>query len=317
MSTFNSASFNIDIPYDTAVFLEDINIYLINPNGRIIRDGIAYQSTYQVKVLAVDSLDGFYTETSETVIKFYKVLKNGRVCGTISADEYNQKLSEIMATYADKHGVITSDEGQREHRNFVNTHTPEKEHVTSKKEYKFKVIGSIISDCGSPYIQCLLTNSGKLINGHLYSLNLRKIETDTFKKVKDKFTNVTFDVPTHSYMQYVKANGKYIFDDGWSERRQSVFYGSLDDCKKKEQEYTQSIEQFMITRIRSFMIRANTLDDVTLSTLIDNAKSVVAKISIIPYRDTVKGHEAYRNAVKQATDFKDMLVALADKYGDE
>lgn len=310
-------SINLNIPENSAVHFIDSNTYLVRFSGEVFQNDTKLHFGYSTPVISLESIDNLYRKHRKEVVKYYRVLKNGRVVATKDVEEYDAELAAIKAEHTNKHGEFLTTEGQTIYRNFMNTHTAQKEVVEVIEPITVNVVGTMTNNTGSPNITCILT-VGQTKNGHFYSLNLRKVETDAWEEVKANYPDVKFhNSSTSGFLRFMQANGTYILGDEWGDDRPKIFYGTLKDCLEKEISHRKMCVDYFSSRINSLVLKLTDIPSTTLLGLtnkVNNIRSALGSASL-SFRDSKAAQESYRNLRNSVNSAIEMLESVARNKG--
>ena len=310
-----ATTFRSDLAVYTAVYVESIEAYMVclPQNKKVYQGNLEFSVSYDKNTVIMNSIDGLYYKTNSKALSHYTRIVNGKVVqDVVSIDEYNKAKAELNININDDGdyetnrdrllAAIFEDEYHKQYTDVV-THVP----IT------ITLIGKMVKEIESPYISCIL-NIGQVAKNNFYTLNIRGVEIEVIDNYLNQYQaenpKTYIDNNRQNYMRWVKVNGVYIFEDYWEKNRPAIFYGSYDECVKKEQqvrEYTTNYlkQQFFI----KFTKVTDALNEKMLCEVVDKLNTIHKKASNIDYK--VADRTNYNSLCNSISELRDSITKLA------
>ena len=158
------------------------------------------------------------------------------------------------------------------------------------EDLEITVVGSV-EDTGSDFIETPYVygkaNFGK---SGIYRVNLSSIAVDEFQKVRNEYSDVTFDLPTHSHLKYAKVDTHYVFtnrNEQWINNNNSfVVLNDLEEAHKKERE----IRKFVRGMLETYAAPKKA-GDVQIKDFVESLRGIKATVDGLNVKQ--KSHHSY------------------------
>lgn len=306
---------NLNLPKNSAIQFVDTDVFVVHLDtygGPYYQDDVKIDSGYQI----LTHYDNIVTKRADKRLVSYQLLSDGVLVGNITVDEYNTKKSEFLKHHVDSDGEYLSNKSALAVAIFKEDHLPVYETLSISTSVPINFLGEMV-DPKSKYISCLLTTGKPVVNGSLYCLNVRQLETDMFHFCLNKFKDIKFVNSSHSFLRFAQVNGSYILDDSWDEKRSSKFYGSLETCQKEEERLNKVLYDFFIARISSVLVGTKLLDVHGLQSALNSLYKTVSCLSVTSGKVAQDNHRSCLTELRNIQKNIDMqLVDIASAMVD-
>jgi len=214
-------------------------------------DGAITGGTKQVVVDDLNKIKRYFGEQKKTI---GAIISDGSEVPIETIQQFSAKYSQ----YEDEDGRMwfgdnteaeleyVKDKAYYRVQEYVYETTP-----AYTEDLEITVVGSV-EDTGSDFIETPYVygkaNFGK---SGVYRVNLSRTAMDEFCKVRVEYSEVDFDVPTHSHLKYVKIAGNYVFtnrSERWiNDTGTFVVLNDLEQAHEKEREIRKFVRGMLET----------------------------------------------------------------------
>jgi hypothetical protein len=226
---------------------------------------------------------------------------------TVTVEDYNSSLNKLTAkgNYNDDDSEWEFDtiEHEVEYKHFIRDWYPKYQSNEYETEIEYVVKQGMLSS-GEEFIDSMLSIDSNQASLFVYRRNahLRAL----FDKLKEKYSDAKWDIPTHSGLYYVKMNGEYLFSNNPIFKLEGKdFTNNLDECKAEK----NTIDKLFKTTVacRMTVINGN-INEITLA----DFKVKLANISnnIATIINSSKRELKQNAAANARTDIKQMIETL-------
>lgn len=275
-----------------AVFLVEDNLYLVEPRGWAQRLYVNGVEAPPGRLVVSDPKSVSVRVAYPAPLLYYKRSEAPGEGARMAPEEYAAERAALVRGREDDDGIdFESLEHEYAYKKFMATWKP----VYGEPRVEFVPVDlevlEVRRESGDPHIRSLW-NAPDVVEQRrgLYVLSRLAAAVDAFKE-RCALRGAKYDIPGHGGLEFVKAEGAYVFGNNEARRFGADYIGSLQDCKD-----TKAADAAFVNAAVDLVMAKKSSVPIT-----GNLGALITELNEIKHAlDSCSVHEKHRNAYAAA-----------------